>query len=46
MNENSVAWGAWVAHLVKHPALDLGSSHDLRVVRLSPCWALHSAESP
>jgi len=28
-------WGTWVAQLVKHPALDFGSVHDLRVVRLS-----------
>ena len=28
--------GAWVAQSVKHLALDFGSGHDLRVVRLSP----------
>lgn len=27
---------AWVAQLVKHPTLDFGSGHDLRVLRLSP----------
>ena len=27
--------GAWVAQLVKHLTLDLGSGHDLRVVGLS-----------
>ena len=26
---------AWVAQSVKHPTLDLGSGHDLMVVRLS-----------
>jgi len=29
-------WGAWVAQSVKHPAVDFGSGHDLRVVRSSP----------
>ena len=28
--------GGWVAQLVKHPALDVGSGHDLRVGRLNP----------
>ena len=28
--------GTWVAQVVKHPTLGLGSGHDLRVVRLSP----------
>ena len=36
--------GAWVAQLVKHPALDFGSGHDLIVVRLSlslgSAWSL------
>ena len=27
---------AWVVQLVKHPTLDFGSGHDLRVVRLIP----------
>ena len=27
--------GTWVAQLVKHPTCDFGSSHDLRVMRLS-----------
>ena len=30
--------GAWVAQWVKHPTLDFGSDHDLRVMRLSPLW--------
>ena len=35
--DNFLGWGgAWVAQLVKHPTLDFGSGHDLRVVRLSP----------
>ena len=29
-------WGAWVAQWVKHPTLEFGSGHDLRVMRLSP----------
>ena len=28
--------GPWVAQSVKHPTLDSGSGHDLRVVRSSP----------
>ena len=31
-----VIWGAWVTQLVKHPTLDFGSGHDLRVLRSSP----------
>lgn len=27
-------WGVWVARLVQHLSLDLGSGHDLRVVIL------------
>jgi len=27
-------WDTWMVQLVKHPTLDFGSSHDLRVVRL------------
>jgi len=30
--------GLWVAQSVKHPTLDFGSGHDLRVVRSSLCW--------
>jgi len=26
------AWDAWVAQSVKHPTLDFGSGHDLRIV--------------
>ena len=33
--------GTWVVHLVRHPTLDFGSGHDLRVVRSSPYWVLH-----
>ena len=28
--------GAWVAHQVKHPTLDLGSGHDLMVREIQP----------
>ena len=28
--------GAWVAQSLKHPALDFGSGHHLRVMGLSP----------
>jgi len=31
-------WGAWVAQSVKHPTLDFGSGHELRVVSSSPAW--------
>ena len=27
-----------MAQLVRHPTLDFGSGHDLRVMRLSPVW--------
>ena len=30
--------GAWVAQSIKHLTLDLGSGHDLTVVRLSPMF--------
>ena len=30
-----VSWGTWVAHSIKHLALDFGSGHDLRVMGLS-----------
>ena len=36
------AGGAWVAQLVKHPALDFGSGHDLTVWGMEPhvgLWA-------
>ena len=36
--------GTWVAQSVKSPALDFSSSHDLRILRLSPAagsqWSL------
>jgi len=35
-------WGTWVAQLIRHPILDFGSGHDLRVVRLSPGARLHT----
>ena len=35
--------GTWVPQSIKHPILDFGSGHDLRVVRWSP--ALGSALS-
>ena len=35
----------WVAQSVKHPALDFNSGHDLKVVRSSLSWALHSTGS-
>ena len=48
MNEDALlvlndvfAWGARVAHWVKHLALDVGLGHDLRVMRSSPI-RLHS----
>ena len=28
-------WGTWVAQSVKHPTLNFGSGHDLRVMRQS-----------
>ena len=34
-NNVDISWGTWVAQLVKHPTLDFGSGHDLRVMRLS-----------
>ena len=30
-------WGAWVAQLVKRPALSFGLGHDLRVLGSAPC---------
>ena len=30
------SWSAWVAQLVKHPTLDLGSGHDLMVFEIEP----------
>ena len=39
--ESKQIQGARVAQLVKHPVLDFGSGHDLRVMRFSP--ALGSA---
>ena len=33
-----VVWGSWVAQLMEHPTLGLGSGHDLRVVRSSLMW--------
>ena len=30
------SWGAWVAHSVKRPTLDLGSGHDLMVHEFEP----------
>ena len=32
-------WGAWVVQLIEHPALDLSSDLDLRVVSPSPVHA-------
>ena len=34
----SYCWGACVAQLAKHPTLDFGSGHDLRVIELSLPW--------
>jgi len=31
--------GTWVAQSFKHPTLDFGSGHDLRVMRSSPTWS-------
>ena len=31
-----ISWGTWVAQLFKHPTLDFGSGHDLRIVGSSP----------
>ena len=36
IKSNEINRDAWVAKLVDHPTLDLGSGHDLAVVRLSP----------
>ena len=33
-------WGAWMAQLVKCPALDLSSGHDLMVHGIEPCTGL------
>ena len=33
--------GAWVAQSVTCPTLDFCSDHNLRVMSLSPNWALH-----
>ena len=30
-------WGTWVAQSVDHPALDLGSGHDLIAHEIEPC---------
>ena len=35
-NKIPAQWGTWVAQSVKHVTLDLGSGHDLRVMRSSP----------
>ena len=35
-------WGAWMAQLVKHPTLDFGSGHDLRVCEIDPCIGLYA----
>ena len=32
--------GTWVAQSVKHPTLDFGSGHDLRVHETEPCTGL------
>ncbi|XP_049498470.1 transcriptional repressor p66-alpha isoform X3 [Panthera uncia] len=37
--------GTWVAQLVKHPILDLDSSHDLTVRAFKPCFRLHAGSS-
>ena len=37
--------GTWVAQLVKHPILDLDSSHDLTVHAFKPCFRLHAGSS-
>ena len=34
--KSSNSRGTWVAQLVKHPTLDFGSGHDLRVLGSSP----------
>lgn len=31
----TLIWGTWVARMVKHWSLDLGSSHDLKALRSS-----------
>ena len=38
------AWirGAWGAQSVKHPTLDFGSGHDLRVREIEPHTGLHA----
>lgn len=37
--------GTWVAELIEGPTLAIHSSHDLRVVRLSPTGSTLSGES-
>lgn len=34
--KKEVSWGPWVAQPVKCPTLDVGTGHDLRVVRSGP----------
>ena len=34
--KTSISWGAWVAQLVEHLTLDLGSGHDLTVREIKP----------
>ena len=40
--KNAFHGGAWLAQSVKHPTLDVGSGHDLRVMGPSPCEGLHA----
>ena len=35
-NSKPIFWDSWVVQSVRHPTIDSGSGHDLRVVRLSP----------
>ena len=36
--EDTAVGGAWVARSVKHPTLDFGSGHDLRIMGLNPTF--------
>ena len=47
-NVDKENWGTWVAQLVKHPTLDLGSGYDLMACGVKLCVKLHadSTEHP
>lgn len=41
-NKRTNCWGAWVAQLVEHPTLDLGSGHALMGGGIEPSIRLHA----